>query len=80
MIYGYSEKQLNEYGLLEMKEITFSTSPEALRKIAFFLNEMANLMDDEGFGKISHRHIQNTISDWDSFYPGKDIIVMSPEK
>lgn len=77
MIFGYSEKQLNEYGLLEMKEVTFSTSSETLRKISYFLNEAATLIDNGSFDKNSHIHIQNIIPDWDDCYPNRNIIVCS---
>ncbi len=76
MIYGYSKAQVNEYGLLDLKEITFSASPEVLRQIATFLNQSASMMEDGWFDKCSHRHIQDEIKDWDEKFPDRDIIVM----
>lgn len=76
MIYGYSNKKVNEYGLLEMKEITFSVSPEVLRKIGFFLNEVADSMESDLFQKSSHSHICNMIPNWNELCPDKDIIVI----
>lgn len=76
MIYGYSKKQVNEYGLHDLKEITFSTSPETLRQIADFLNQSASLMEEGWFEKCSHRHIQDEMKDWDKMFPDRDIVVM----
>jgi hypothetical protein len=76
MIYGYSAKQVNEYGLMEMREVTFATSPEVLREIADFLNAMADLMEKGGFRNCSHRHIDNVVRNWRNRFPDKDVVVM----
>ena len=78
MIYGYAIKKVNEYGLCEMKEITFSAPPATLREIALFLNKMASLMESGDFNEGSPEHIQDIISDWDQRFPDKDIIVIPP--
>lgn len=78
MIFGYPKKQINEFGLLEMKEITFSSSPDELKQIARFLAEMAELMEESDFENCSHRHIQNTIPEWSEDLV--DIIVMPAKK
>lgn len=76
MIYGYPAKEVNEYGLLEMKEITFSASPVVLREIARFLAVSADLMDAGDFETCSHQHIQSVIPDWDRRFPESDIVVV----
>ena len=76
MIYGYAAKKVDEYGLLEMKEVTIEASAQVLREMAQFLAEMADLMDAGGFSRCSHRHIGSVIKDWDKRFPGKDLIVM----
>jgi hypothetical protein len=78
MIYGYAMKELGEDGLLEMKEITFEASAYTLREIALFLTQMAEFMERGGFVNCSHRHIGNTIANWDKRFPHKDIIVIPP--
>jgi hypothetical protein len=78
MIYGYGSKEINEYGLLEMKEITFSAPPSVLRQIAQFLEDTARQMEEGAFAKTSHRHIGSVIVGWDKRFPNKDIIVMPP--
>jgi len=78
MIYGYRLKEVNEFGLLEMKEITFAASPAVLRQVARFLNEMAQKMDEDFFEKCSHAHINSVIVDWDRLFPNKDIVVTPP--
>jgi hypothetical protein len=77
MIYGYAAKEVNDFGLFEMKEITFVASPEVLREVAYFLNTMADLMEAGGFSN-THRHIGNTVKNWDKRFPGKDVIVIPP--
>lgn len=78
MIYGYGLKPINEFGLLEMKEITFAASPTVLRQIAQFLEEMAQKMDEGFFERCSHAHIKSIIEGWDKCFPNKDIVVMPP--
>ncbi len=75
MIYGYATKKVNEYGLLDLREVTFVATPEVLRQISFFLSGMADLLEAGEF-KITHRHIGGSISDWDARFPDKDVIVM----
>ena len=79
MLYGYGMNQLNEFGLLEMKEITFAASPKVLRQIAFFLSEMAQKMEAGNFSNSSHVHIGDVIRNWNELFPQKDIIVMPLE-
>ena len=78
MIYGYAARELDENGLLEMKEVTFAASADVLREVADFLTEMADLMEVGGFSECSHRHIGSVVKDWDDRFPGKDVIVMPP--
>jgi hypothetical protein len=78
MIYGYSISEVNEYGLLEMREVTFMASPAVLRKIAGFLSSMAIEMEQGSFEKCSHMHIGAFHHEWNKQHPDKDIIVMPP--
>jgi len=75
MLYGYSSRTVNEYGLLEMREISFDASPSDLRKIANFLEKMADVIDT-GQAMSSHAHINNVIDSWDREHPNKDIVVI----
>ena len=76
MIYGYYGKKVNVSNLLEMKEITFSMSPEMLRVASMFLKNMADMMDNGGFENCSHRHITSEMDDWSATC---DIIVTRAE-
>ena len=78
MIYGYALREVNEYGLMELREITFSASPAVLRQIASFLAEAADLMDSGHFRICPHRHIENAIPGWDLAFPEKDVVVTPP--
>ena len=78
MFYGYSIKTVNEYGLSEMKEVTFSCSPGVLREIGQFLIAMADSMENGDF-RNSHIHIGSAVKDWRKRFPDKDIVVTLPE-
>jgi hypothetical protein len=78
MIYGYKLKEINEIGLLEMKEITFAAPSDVLREIARFLENMARQIDEGTLRHSSHRHIGSVIVGWDKRFPDKDIIVIPP--
>ena len=39
MIYGYCGKKVNEYGLFEMKELTFSMSSECFESCFSFIED-----------------------------------------
>lgn len=79
MIYGYPAKEVNEFGLLEIREISISAPPAVLREMSRFLADMADVMEAGGFDACSHRHIQSVIRDWDRRFPGKDIVVTAPQ-
>lgn len=79
MIFGYGLKEVNEeFGLLEMKEVTFAATPAVLRQIAHFLEAMAQKMDEGFFDGCSHAHIGSVIAEWNIRFPNKDIVVMPP--
>ena len=78
MFYGYSVRQVNQYGLLELREVSLDAPAEALREIARFLHEMADLMDAGGFVRCSHRHLSIEHRDWGRKFPGYDIVVLAP--
>ena len=49
MIYGYPEKVVNEeYGLLQMREISFAMSAAQLRLVATFLVRVAEELESGG--------------------------------
>ncbi len=77
MIYGYANKKVDQYGLLELKEVTFAVEPGALRKIAGFLTSMADAMDAGQF-RTDHRHIGEVDRSWSSKRMSCDIIVSPP--
>jgi hypothetical protein len=77
MLYGYSVNEINEFGLLELREVSLSASPAVLRQIAKFLLDSAALIEAGQIGPSAHRHIQSVIADWDRRFPDKDIIVIA---
>jgi hypothetical protein len=76
--YGYPVGEpLNPYGLLKLKEVTFSASPETLRAIAGFLLQAAQEMEREG-AHFDHLHIQDELSSWPEH--SADIVVCRPSQ
>jgi hypothetical protein len=67
-IFGYQSSQVNEDGLLEMKEITFYGKPEQLRLVADFLRSAADFIEANP-GKYDHDHISFNNIGWDDDYP-----------
>ncbi len=63
LMFGYARRQLDEIGLLELREITFQAGPETLREVAEFLEEMASDMEKGFFRKTSHTHIETVMKD-----------------
>jgi hypothetical protein len=78
MIYGYSHRVLNDYGLLEMKEVTFALDAQRLRVVGQFLLDMAREMESGSFDKHSHRHLTTTNPGWNKESPIADVIVARP--
>ena len=78
MIYGYMSKQLTSEGLLEMKEVTICGNPQVLREIASFFQSMADRIESGEIEAWSHRHISSQVSDWETRFPGRDIIITPP--
>jgi len=73
-VFGYKNEVVNEYGLLEMSEITIQASPNTLRAIAKLLNESADLIEKNP-EDFDHFHLQDDWKEWKEEYP--DIIVAS---
>lgn len=78
MIYGYTRATVNEFGLSEMKEVTFAMSASQLRVVARFLLDMAQEMDAGSFAKCSHKHLTTTHPDWKTLPGAAEVIVMPP--
>lgn len=72
-IYGYSKRECSEEGLLEMGEVTFNVSPDALRRVARFLEHCADGMES-GDWRGDHLHLSMVDRAWDR--SECDVIVM----
>jgi hypothetical protein len=53
MIYGYECRTINEYGLKQLREVSFAMSPDDLRELADFLKEAA---EELGGASSDHWH------------------------
>ena len=71
--FGYAKKKASPSGLLAMREVSFSGSPEEIRAVARFLADTADKMEQSpSFG---HSHLQDACPEWEEEWP--DIIVAS---
>ena len=61
MIYGYDIRTLNEYGLKQMREISITASPDALRQMSEFLAEAARELEDSAASSHWHKHVPSTL-------------------
>lgn len=78
MIYGYPEKVVNEqYGLLQMREISFAMNAAQLRLVATFFVRVAEEL--ESGGTFLHRHIEEIVPEWRSTQPSADLVAIPPE-
>lgn len=75
-LFGYQNRQVNDDGLLEMKEITFYGKPEQLRLVADSLRSAADFIEAHP-GKHDHDHISFNEAGWDDEYP--EIVVAEVE-
>ena len=60
MIYGYDTCVVNEYGLRQMREISFDADADPLRELAAFLASAADTID-EGVSERWHVHIPEAL-------------------
>jgi hypothetical protein len=67
-IFGYENKIINEFGLMEMREITFQGKANHLRLIAKFLQECADYIESNP-GDLDHDHISFNNQDWMDDFP-----------
>ncbi len=74
-IFGYAKRTVNEYGLLELKEISLQTDPHILREIAGFLLCSADSMEKHGKDFV-HEHFKDRRTDRSDDFP--DVIVVRP--
>lgn len=75
-IYGYQRDVVDpEFGLLELREVSFDLSPDGLRRVADFLRYHADRME-AGDWRSSHGHIDTYDDRWRHDHPGLDLVVI----
>ena len=74
-LYGYAKKDTGN-GLLEMKEVSVSASPDVLRKMAAFLLSCADRMERDPM-RWEHDHFNPTVKP--SSRQLSDLIVCNPK-
>lgn len=76
--YAYpTGEPLNEYGLLELNEVSLSADSKTVRAVAQFLMAAADEMDRMGEG-YEHLHMQDQSDVWKEEWP--DIVVCKPNE
>ena len=74
MIYGYDSRTVNEFGLKEMREVSISASPDAIRELARFLMQCADELES-AISPHWHRHAPESIQR----VVGCDVIVLNEQ-
>ena len=75
--YGYQRAVVDpEYGLLELREVSFDLSPDGLRRLAAFLLDCAHRAE-AGDLRSDHVHIEEFDRAWKRESPDLDVIVLS---
>ena len=75
-IYGRAKRTCQD-DLLEMSEVTFNVPMADLRRIARFLNDAADQVE-QGLTKNNHVHLRAFDRDWNNDHPESDVIVIHP--
>lgn len=74
--YGYQRTVVDpEYGLLELREVSFDLGPDALRRLAAFLRDCADRAEAGGL-RSDHVHIEEFDREWKRASPDLDVIVL----
>ncbi|MDG3007413.1 Imm32 family immunity protein [Paludisphaera mucosa] len=74
--YGYQRAVVDaEYGLLELREVSFDLSPDGLRRLATFLRECADRAE-AGDLRSGHVHIEEFDRAWRRVSPDLDVVVL----
>jgi len=77
-IYGYQRAVVEpEFGLIELREISFDFSPADLRRLAEFLQHYAERFE-AGDCRSDHAHIGEYDPQWRSDHADLDLIVLRP--
>ncbi len=72
MLYGHSNKIVNNGGLHDLSEITIVANPELLRNLAAFILQAADMLEQGG---TDHHHASSYVYNWGKNMRGRDIII-----
>lgn len=75
-VYGYPFTNTGEKELVQLLEVSIAATPETLRMVASFLQEVATEIDS-GKLQTSHIHIETKVRDWKKTGCDVDIIVLN---
>jgi len=64
MIHGYARRYVNEEGLLELREVTFSLDSQCLRRVAQFLLSCAEELDAGTFRSEAEVIVSTPVISW----------------
>jgi hypothetical protein len=72
--FGYQRTVVDpEYGLIELREVSFDLSPNGLRRLAAFLRDCADRAE-AGDHRSDHVHIEDFDRGWRGEHPDLDVI------
>jgi hypothetical protein len=75
--YGYLRTVVNpEFGLMELREVSFDLSPDGMRRLAAFLRDCADRAEADGL-RSDHVHIGEYDRGWKHENPDLDVVVLN---
>ena len=78
-IYGYKRTVVNEeFGLLELREITLDFKAADLRRLACFLDQFADRVESRA-RRSDHEHLTSFDREWRRDHPDIDVILTNPD-
>jgi hypothetical protein len=78
-IYGYERTVVNqEFGLLELREVSLEFNAEDLRRLACFLEHFAGQFEQRAW-RSSHAHLTTFDHEWGRDHPEIDVIIINPD-
>jgi hypothetical protein len=78
-IYGYKRTVVNEeFGLLELREITLCFDAADLRRLCLFLEDFTHQIES-GRWRSDHAHLATFDREWRRDHPDIDVIIANPD-
>jgi ferredoxin-NADP reductase len=79
-VYGYSRIVVDpEFGLMELREVSFGLPPVDMRRVAAFLQHYADLIES-GDWKSDHIHLESFDPQWRARQPDLQVVILNKKE